>query len=280
MLLNGYDITVPFNCLFAAAFLNVIYYLYNKWRLVNYIKENRERLYRRLGSPKVDFRPEGTLEDWISMISQTKYIHFGDFSQIADETYVRLAKRLRLSATFHIISICGLMCTMPFIHSSSKGPSGTGSGGMISAAYSSYKQGRYHEALNLLDQPIEKYPGDFSGYYYRAFVFEKMGRYHDALSDFVRCSKIKPDSREIFLHIDWILSRNQQWDEVIRHWNRYLRDNPNDARAYLERGGAYWHMQNLENAMHDAEKACELGNEEGCLRYRQAKLRLGTSYRD
>ncbi len=278
LFLGHHDITILFYCLFAAAFINAGFYLFGQLRLERYIRKNREELYEKLGRPVTGIRRYYSLEEIKASLLKTKYILYGDFSEIPDEKLRRLAKQLRFSAFFHIVAVCLIMCTIPLMHSSkvNYGSPGTERAGMVAAAYDSYKQGRYTEALNLLNQVLEKYPDDFSGYYYRAFVLEKTGRYDDALDDFIRCAEIKQDSFDVFLHIDWILSRRQQWNDVIRYWDMYISHNPGNARAYLERGGAYWHMHDIENAMHDAEKACELGNREGCLRYRQAKKRIET----
>ncbi len=273
LFLGHYDITIPFYFLFAAAFINAVFYLYGQWKLVRYIKENRKELYEKLGRPVTRIKRYYSPEEIKASLLKTKYILFGDFREIPDEKLRRLAERLRFSAFFHLAALCLIMCTMSFTHTSRSTQSKRAGSGMISAAYNTCVQGNCSEALEMLNQVLEKHPGDFSGHYYRAFVFEKIKQYDKALNDLVECARARPDSLDVFLHIDWILSRRSRWDEVVRYWNIYINTRPDDARAYLERGGAYWHMQDIEHAISDARKACELGSTEGCRRYQQARVR-------
>jgi len=52
--------------------------------------------------------------------------------------------------------------------------------------------------------------------------------------------------------------------EVIEAWNGFLQRHPNEGRAYLERGGAYSRIRKMNEAAQDAQKACDLGVNEGC----------------
>ena len=67
--------------------------------------------------------------------------------------------------------------------------------------------------------------------------------------------------------IDYIFARDQQWDTIIDYWNAFLEVAPDHAEAYLERAGTNYHNKNIEAAMDDLERSCELGNKEACKRY-------------
>lgn len=54
-------------------------------------------------------------------------------------------------------------------------------------------------------------------------------------------------------------------------WTAYLARHPNEGRAYLERGGANFHLGKRAEARADAAKACELGVSEGCEREKQIR---------
>lgn len=88
--------------------------------------------------------------------------------------------------------------------------------------------------------------------------------YAGALTKTKQAVASKPDSFEAVQLLDWLLARERKFAEVVAEWNRYLALRPDDAKAHMERGGAYYHMQKRDLAIQDAKKACELGLSEGC----------------
>jgi regulator of sirC expression with transglutaminase-like and TPR domain len=69
--------------------------------------------------------------------------------------------------------------------------------------------------------------------------------------------------------IDWLLGRENRWDEIIDYWNQYINLAPDSAKAYFERGGTYYHKGNLNLAIQDLKKACSLGLKEACQKLKQ-----------
>lgn len=63
--------------------------------------------------------------------------------------------------------------------------------------------------------------------------------------------------------LDDALFAQNGYPEIVLMWTRYLTDHPNDARAFLERGGALLRLEHAE-AVADAKKACAFGLREAC----------------
>lgn len=63
--------------------------------------------------------------------------------------------------------------------------------------------------------------------------------------------------------------------EMIPIWTAYIALHPEDGRAYLERGGTYYNNHQVAESAADANKACSLGNNEGCLRAKQLAAGMG-----
>jgi tetratricopeptide (TPR) repeat protein len=139
----------------------------------------------------------------------------------------------------------------------------------VNMAYALSQKGKVNEAIKVLNEALENGSDDFEAYFYRGVFYEKIKEYDKALHDFEESVALNPNYYESYRHIDWHYTRQQRFEKVIDFWDIFLDQNPEHANAYLERGGAYYHLNNMEKAMDDAEKACAFGNEEGCFRYKQ-----------
>jgi hypothetical protein len=71
--------------------------------------------------------------------------------------------------------------------------------------------------------------------------------------------------------LDYVLSREQRWDEILAAWNAYLAIHPDDGRAYMERSGTNWRFGRHADDARDLARACELGVNEGCERARNGE---------
>ena len=273
-----------FYLLFALAWINGFLYLHGYRKLVRFIGGQRPDLYDRLGQPPLRPRRWYAPDEIKAILATLGYILRGDFQAMDDQTHTRLARWLRLGVICQFFLLAAVFFLLPWTWSGSCTPDRTAatrqtSQSLVTMAWQEHQQGRYDQALQLLDRAVTEDPDDFSGHYYRAFVLEKMERYDEALTEFIRCIGMRPDQYDLYAHIDWILTRRGQWDDIVQYWSRYLEQHPDDARAWLERGGAYWRSGQVDRAASDAKRACDLGSREGCRRYRQARAATGTGSR-
>ncbi len=139
----------------------------------------------------------------------------------------------------------------------------------ISAGYDFYIKAKFAEASAEYNQALEIEPDNQQAYFYRGLVFIKTREYDRALADLKGSIELDPRHFDSYLYLDWLLTRQGDGDRVVQSWSAFIQLEPENARAYLERGGAYYHLGNQQAARADAKKSCELGNAEGCLRFRQ-----------
>jgi tetratricopeptide (TPR) repeat protein len=94
---------------------------------------------------------------------------------------------------------------------------------------------------------------------------------HDPVDALRAAVSADPDDFEAHRRLDLALARQGRFDEVVAVWNRYLLTHEDDGRAWLERGGARYHMGQRQKAGEDAQRACELGVTEACQRAAQMR---------
>jgi len=122
---------------------------------------------------------------------------------------------------------------------------------------------------------IRASPDNARSYLRRAKVFAEEKKFDEALADLERARQLDPSEFDICLMIDWILFKRQDWAGIISSWDRFIALNPDHSRAYVERGGAYYHKGDVNSALRDAKKAADLGSAEGRQLYERFKSSAG-----
>jgi tetratricopeptide (TPR) repeat protein len=74
--------------------------------------------------------------------------------------------------------------------------------------------------------------------------------------------------------VDWLLIKRNEYDQIISYWDEYIARHPDDSRAYLERGGTYYHKGDLREAVRNAKIAAGMGNAEAQQAYERFSRRL------
>ena len=77
-----------------------------------------------------------------------------------------------------------------------------------------------------------------------------------------RAIEMRPGEFRYYQLVDYALFKQGKTREILDYWEVYLTIKPNDHRAYLERSGTYYHLQNFDAAKTDAKRAMDLGNAE------------------
>lgn len=134
----------------------------------------------------------------------------------------------------------------------------------VRAGYEAYKSGDTEAALAELDRAGRVYPSNAPSHYWRGRILLKAGDLQQALGEFREAVQSDPRDIESIKNIDYILSRDRKWEDIINYWDSYLRLEPESAEGYLERGGSYFHKGDRERALADADRACRLGHPKGC----------------
>jgi len=101
-------------------------------------------------------------------------------------------------------------------------------------------------------------------YYWRGVANWKLKKTDLAYSDFAQAIKLAPRDIKAYRMMDYLLASQQRWDEIIDQWNAFLRLEPTNGDAYLERAGTYKHKGDMKNALADLKAACNQGNEKAC----------------
>jgi len=127
------------------------------------------------------------------------------------------------------------------------------------------------EAVKYYNISLEFDDNNFQTYYWRGRAFVGLKDFESALSDFQIAIEINPQHFESYSMIDYIYSQEQQWDNIINYWDKFIELEPDHAGAYFERSGSHYHNKDMESAISDLKKACELGNKKACKKYNMLK---------
>ena len=145
----------------------------------------------------------------------------------------------------------------------------------ILAGYNFYKKGDFNNAIAEYTKAVDIDPDNHVAYYNRGVAFLKTGEDNEALTDFKRSIGLDPHHLESYQNLEWVLAKKGEFDTIITYWNEFLELEPDHAQAYLNRACAYYHQGNWAASSKDAKKSCDLGNSEGCMRYKQLKEKMG-----
>ena len=120
------------------------------------------------------------------------------------------------------------------------------------------------------ESAIEKYtaalhldPNNAYLHYRRGRALVDKYKYESARSDLEMAIKLDPNNYDYYALLDWVLAKRKDWNLIIKYWDQYILLNPDNGRAYVERGGAYYHKGDTASAVRDAKVAADMGNPEG-----------------
>lgn len=145
---------------------------------------------------------------------------------------------------------------------------------LVYIGYTSSDRRSYKQALEYFNAALHVEPKNADAYYYRARALIGQNKRDMALGDLKMAINLKPGEFGYYQLIDWLLSKRARWDQIIQYWTRYIKLNPDDGRAYVERGGAYFHKGDMRSAVHNAKIAADLGDPDGKEAYEKYKDRV------
>lgn len=270
--------------LFAAAF--VLVGLLNRWS-GQLDARLRKRHPETLEALRQEDQSYGGADE--SSYALLKYLWQRKYLGLRDETTARIASRLRMllfafPLLFVAMGIVSLLAEeageLRIVSGRNLPPSAAGkdagnpTAGKREQALELHRQGRPEDAIRLYDELLGSEGKDAELVYWRGVAHWKAGSEDKALADFRYLMDLDPGRFDAYLHADRILSRQRRFDDCVDLWTRYLRVAPNDATAYMERGGSHFHRGDFAAAHADARRACELGKTEACAHAERMKARL------
>jgi tetratricopeptide (TPR) repeat protein len=138
--------------------------------------------------------------------------------------------------------------------------------GVMVAAQRLDREGKREEALRAAELGLELGPLD--GHVHAAYADIVIGdaTTPERVAAVQRKAAESPGDFRAVQQLDYVLSRERRWAEILAAWNAYLGIHPNDGRAHMERSGTFWQLGRRQEAAADDARACELGINEGCVR--------------
>jgi len=120
------------------------------------------------------------------------------------------------------------------------------------------------KAIEYYDNALLLNSNNHDAAYWRAHAFVKLKQYDQALEGFEHSIQIDPSDFDSHRQFDYILAKQQRWDEIIAIWDTFLALKPEHAGGYLERAGTHHHKGNKEQSRADLKRACELDSQQAC----------------
>lgn len=134
---------------------------------------------------------------------------------------------------------------------------------LVHSGYSQQKTNNLSGAIADYSAALQVDPNNADSYYRRARTFIDKKDLASAFNDLKKAIEIDKHNFDYYLLMDWLLAQKSDWDGIATEWSRYIALNPNNDRAYLERGGAYFRKGDITSAVADAKRAADLGSAEG-----------------
>ena len=160
----------------------------------------------------------------------------------------------------------------------------------IEEALSLSDNGKYDEALELLNQAAELFPDNQYVFVNRGNVYNNYFRdYEAAIADYNKTIEINDKFSWPYLNRAIAYGRLKRWEEAIADYGRAIELDKNYASAYNGRAWSYCQINNFEAALVDAQKALKLKPNEanffdtragayiGLKRYKEALADLNTA---
>lgn len=132
--------------------------------------------------------------------------------------------------------------------------------------------GIWRNDIDLWNYVIEKTPtSDTFAYFKRGMAYEAAGQFDKALADYDRIIALEPYHADAYFSRGLLFAKTGQFVRAINEydhaiiWNQYGAGSVVGRKNYfLYRGCAYFELGQIQSAILDYRKACELGSQLGC----------------
>lgn len=132
--------------------------------------------------------------------------------------------------------------------------------------YDFYENKEYDAAIKAYTNAIALNPNYADAYFYRGLAYDGKRQYGRAIEDYNNAIKIEPAlAIGVYYNCGMIYFYEIcDMDKAIENFDKLIELEPNDAEAYLYRGFTYNHKGDVNRAIADFKKACDLGAKAGC----------------
>lgn len=122
---------------------------------------------------------------------------------------------------------------------------------LIAVALQHHAEGRYPEALDVMDQAIIKYPKNAELFTIRGSLRLEQNRLTEALQDLETAAKLDPSNPAILVNRSQAYKGFGRNKDALRDLNRAIELNPDFLAARFNRGAMYHSQGELEKALVD-----------------------------
>jgi tetratricopeptide (TPR) repeat protein len=137
----------------------------------------------------------------------------------------------------------------------------------VEYAASQLELGHHHAAaLEAADLAVDLGPLDRAAHGVAARIVLGDATTPERIAELQTAAAAHPGDFRTVQQLDYALSVQGRYPEIVLLWDRYLALHPDDGRAYMERAGTNHHLGKEVADRADAARACELGVSEGCER--------------
>ena len=122
---------------------------------------------------------------------------------------------------------------------------------LIAVALQHRAEGRYPEALDVMDQAIVKYPDNAELFTIRGSLRLEQNRLTEALQDLETAARMDPTNPVILVNRSQVYKGFGRNDDALQDLNRAIELNPDFLAARFNRGAMYHSQGNLKKALAD-----------------------------
>ncbi|HOE58174.1 MAG TPA: tetratricopeptide repeat protein [Bacteroidales bacterium] len=118
--------------------------------------------------------------------------------------------------------------------------------------------GNYDEALNYMNQYIEKNPEDGNGFFVRGFIYEQKKEYEKAIEEFDEALRLNAAHTYAYMYKGEAHIYLKQFKEAYVCFTKVIQIEPKNMYAYYNRGIALSNMNKYKEAIADFDVALHI----------------------
>ncbi|MFC1858124.1 tetratricopeptide repeat protein [Thermodesulfobacteriota bacterium] len=141
----------------------------------------------------------------------------------------------------------------------------------LSLGHENFRKKDFDRALAEYNRSIQIDEHNPDSYYWRARTFVEIGQYENAVRDLKTAIELNDRYTAAYDYLGWLYIKQKLHDESMSYLNKSIEINPDNGWALYNRGRIHFIKGDLEDALNDAQRACELGFKDACEVYRKYK---------